>query len=151
MRVDFIFILVTLGTIVCATYASESHDQALTSSDVQQESDDVRKSLQEDLDLHGMIAISQDANNIIHSVGQSVGQSVGHFMNAVFSHIQKGKKLGRKSFGSKIKLGGVKVGRKRGRNFGRGLRRGGRRLRQRLRGGGRRFGQILRGGRKRFG
>ena len=147
MRVDFIFILVTLGTIVCATYASESHDQALISSDVQQESGDVRKSLQEDLDLHGMIAISQDANNIIHSVGQSVGR----FMNAVFSHIQKGKKLGRKSFGSKIKLGGVKVGRKRGRNFGRGLRRGGRRLRQRLRGGGRRFGQILRGGRKRFG
>ena len=146
MRVDFIFILVTLGTIVCTTYAS--HDQAITSSDVQQESDDVCKSLQEDLDLHCMIAISQDANNIMHSVGQSVGR----FMSAIFGQIQKGKKLGRKSFGSKkIKLGGVKVGRKRGRNFGRGLRRGGRRLRQRLRGGGRRFRQILRGGRKRFG
>ena len=145
MRVDFIFILVTFGTIVCTTYAS--HDQALTSSYVQQESDDVFKSLQEDLDLHGMIAISQDDDNFM----RSVGQSVGHFMNAVFGHIQKGKKLGRKSFGSKIKLEGVKVGRKRGRNFGRGLRRGGRRLRQRLRGGGRRFRQILRGGRKRFG
>ena len=141
MRVDFIFILVMLGTIVCATYAS--HDQAITSSDVQQESNDVHKSLQEDLDLHCMIAISQDANNIMHSVG--------HFMNAVFGQIQKGKKLGRKSFGSKIKLGRVKVGRKGGRNFGRGLRREGRRLRQRLRGGGRRLRQILRGGRRIFG
>lgn len=148
MRVDFIFILVTLGTIVCVTtYAS--HDQALNSSDVQQESNDVLKSLQEDLDLHGMTAnsISQDDDNFMHSVGQSVGR----FMNAVLGQIQKGKKLGRKSFGSKIKLGGVKVGRKGGRNFGRELRRGGRRLRQKLRGGGRRFGQILRGGRKRFG
>ena len=145
MRVDFIFILVTLGTIVCTTYAS--HDQALNSSDVQQESNDALKSLREDLDLHGMTAISQDDDNFMHSVGQSVGR----FMNAVFGQIQKGKKLGRKSFGNKIKLGGVKVGRKGGRNFGRELRRGGRRLRQKLRGGGRRFGQMLRGGRKRFG
>lgn len=148
MRVDFIFVLVTLGTIVCATYAS--HDQVLTSSDVQQESDDVHKSLQEDLDLHDMIAISQDGNNIMHSVGQSVGR----FMKAVFGHVQKGINLGRKSFGSKIKLGGVKVGQKlknRGRKFGRGLRRGGRRLRQRLRGGGRRLGRRLRGRGRRFG
>ena len=141
MRLDFVFVLVAFGTVIaCANCAS----QALTNSDIRRESDDDRKSLQEDL-LGMMAATSQDGENTMHSVGQSAGR----IMNAVFGHVQKGlsSKLGN-LFKSKLKLGGLKSG---VRKLGQGVRRGGRRFGQRVGGEGRRFRQIVKGGRREFG
>ena len=143
MRLDFVFVLVAFGTVIaCASCAS----RVLTSSDVQRESDDDHKSLQEDL-LSKMAATSQDSENTTHSVGR--------IMNAVFGHVQKlSLKLAKNLF-SKLKLGGSKLGRnlKNGvSKVGQGVSRGGRRFGQTRGGKGRRFRQqILKGGRRELG
>ena len=98
MKPVFIFVLIALGTTVCATYAFP------TSSEIQQESDDDRASLQEE--LLTIVANSQHGDNTM----QAAAQSLGSIMSEAFVDIQKGfgKKLGRglRGAGSFIKRHG---------------------------------------------
>ena len=95
---EFIFVLIALGTLVCATYAFP------TSSEIRQESDDDHTALQEE--LLAIVANSQHGENTVHTAAQSLGS----IMSEAFVDIQKGfgKKLGRglRGAGSFIKRRG---------------------------------------------
>ena len=134
MRPDFVFVIIAIGTFVCATCANS----AISSADIQQESesDDDRASLQEDL-LRIAATSSEDDDNAMVSAG---GESAGRIASAEFGHIQKGLKFGRRL--------GRPVNRRR-RKFGPRKRGGGRRLGRPLKGGGR-LGRLLKGGGRRL-